>query len=385
MAAQLALMRATQLPTDASFIDGGHDTAWTSFNFFDDARIYLPAKVNGQSVDVLLDSGTGVTSVDTKYAARLGLKPIGETPVHGTGGDVTAQVAEHVTIDVAGVRLRNLTVLVFDLAPVSARIGRRTDVIVGREAFANLIVDLDLPQRRLAFHDPATWAAPAGAARVSLTKRQGAQRQVPVSIEGKPPIEATFDIGNRTAMTLPQPIAERAGVGADRARTTFPFGGVGGRLPQTVLSLRSVTFAGATVHDVPVFVTSPGSPVAANDANLGMPVLRRYRLMTDYMHDSLYAIADPAAIAGTFPKDRSGLVLEWSDHDLHVAWVAPGSPAEAEGWKVGEEVVAIDGARPGPDFSGSQLSKWGTADAGRTVTLTLASGAIRKLTLRDYY
>jgi hypothetical protein len=39
----------------------------------------------------------------------------------------------------------------------------------------------------------------------------------------------------------------------------------------------------------------------------------------------------------------------------------------------------------GPGYLGSRLSHWSEAAAGTNVTLTLAVGSTRKLTLADYY
>jgi C-terminal processing protease CtpA/Prc len=68
-----------------------------------------------------------------------------------------------------------------------------------------------------------------------------------------------------------------------------------------------------------------------------------------------------------------------------VLLVAPGSPAAETGWKQGDEITAIDGQKIGPAYSGSPLSRWARGPAGSEVTLTLADGSTRKLTLADYF
>lgn len=380
MAAQLALVRATQTPTDVSFAGGTHDTDWTPFQFFDETRIFLPAKVNGQTVDVMLDSGAGVTSIDSAYAAKAGIKPIGQARIHGTGGDIDAGVATGVTIEIGGVRLKNLTVLVLDLSSVAARIGHPTPVIVGREAFSNLVVDLDLPKQRLAFRDASEWKAPPNAVRVPLVRTASAQRQLPIAVEGQAPTQANFDLGNGAALALPQDFAQTAGVLDGRPESKRLFGGVGGLAPQTITTVKTLSFAGIQLHDVPTCVIAQGRPL-----NLGMGVLRRFHIMTDYAHDALYAVADPDTVARPFRKERSGLNLDAAGDRLNVVYVSPGSPAEAAGWRVGEAVVAIDGHHIDPGYPGSELSRWASKAAGDIVTLTLLDGSTRKLTLKDYY
>jgi S1-C subfamily serine protease len=70
---------------------------------------------------------------------------------------------------------------------------------------------------------------------------------------------------------------------------------------------------------------------------------------------------------------------------LKVTYASPGSPAEAAGWKKGEEITAIDGRPITAAFHGSELSRWRFGPAGKTVSFTLADGSKRSLTLKDYF
>ena len=383
--ASVAVLRAANSSPEVDFVDPAGRSDWTAFDFFDDTRIYLPATINGRAIDVLLDSGAGLTTVDKAYAAEIGLSPIGAATVHGSGGDAEAQVATGVTIETSGVRLKNLTVLILDLKPVSDRIGHPTPVILGREAFLSLIVDLDIPGRRLAFHDPKQWRPPNDAVRLSLTRADGARRQTPISIEGRPAVLAIFDLGGASPVVMPESYAQQAGVLDGRPRSQRLLGGVGGFRPQAISTLRTLEFGGVVLHDVPVSIGAADAPEAARGFVVGMPVLRRFRMMTDYRRDALYLIGDAQALSLPFEKDRSGLRLEPAPGGARVLYVSPGSPADAAGWKAGDMIVAVDGkptstaAAPGP------MARWGADAAGRTMALTMADGSVRRLTLKDYY
>ncbi|WP_240358668.1 hypothetical protein [Myxococcus vastator] len=52
---------------------------------------------------------------------------------------------------------------------------------------------------------------------------------------------------------------------------------------------------------------------------------------------------------------------------------------------MGDESTAIDGQSIGPDFAGTELSRWRYRATGKAVVLTLKDGSKRRLTLRDYY
>lgn len=331
--ASVAVLRAANSSPEVDFVDLAGRSDWTAFDFFDDSRIYLPAAINGRATDVLLDSGAGLTTVDKAYAAEIGLSPIGAATVHGSGGDADARVATGVTIETSGVRLKNLTVLILDLKPVSDRIGHPTPVILGREAFSSLIVDLDIPGRRLAFHDPKQWRPPDGAVRLGLTRAHGARRQTPISIEGRLAVLAIFDLGGASPVVMPESYAHQAGVLDGRPRSQRLHGGVGGFRPQAISTLRTLKFGGVVLHEVPVSIGAADAPEAARGFVVGMPVLRRFRMMTDYQRDALYLIGDAQALALPFEKDRSGLRLEPAPDGARVIYVSPGSPADAAGWR----------------------------------------------------
>ena len=86
-----------------------------------------------------------------------------------------------------------------------------------------------------------------------------------------------------------------------------------------------------------------------------------------------------------FERDRSGLSVLEDGHTLRVLNVAPGSPAGAAGWKVGDLITAVNGQAIGDHYETSPLAGWNEGAAGTTVTLTLANGTKRELTLRTYY
>jgi predicted metalloprotease with PDZ domain len=145
---------------------------------------------------------------------------------------------------------------------------------------------------------------------------------------------------------------------------------------------------GTRMMDVPAAFPDAGDNAANSDqtaGNVGLYVLSRFHLITDYPHDALWLTAEPKAIVEPFARNRTGLDLTPSPDRLVVMLVRPGSPAEQNGWKEGAEIIAIDGHKVDALFSGSALSRWSEQPAGTDVALTLADGSIRHLTLADYY
>jgi S1-C subfamily serine protease len=118
--------------------------------------------------------------------------------------------------------------------------------------------------------------------------------------------------------------------------------------------------------------------------DLGLPILARFRLIIDYSHGRLYAIPYADVRKAPFAKDRLGLSLNKEDAGFTVAFVAPNSPAQAAGFKVGDDVTLIDGkpAKVWPEKSFAALS-YGAS--GTNLIFTMHGGGVRQVKLADYF
>jgi hypothetical protein len=84
---------------------------------------------------------------------------------------------------------------VIDLSGVASQEAHPMPLVLGKEAFNQLIIDIDFQHRKIAFYDPSGYSAPHDATRVALGHR-GDARTVPISLEGAPAAPFDFDLGN---------------------------------------------------------------------------------------------------------------------------------------------------------------------------------------------
>jgi hypothetical protein len=369
-----------------SFTRGLKSTGPIKYNPFTGARIYIPAKVNGREVEVLLDSGADSTVLDRTFAESIGRTAIGSAVATGSGGEMEAGYAKGVEISIGSMTLQLPTVGVIDLAEVSNRIAIPLPVILGKDVFLQSIVDIDPSKETIEFHHPSNFTPPAGAALVPLLP-VGSLRVVPVSVEGLPEAPMIFDLGNGGYMSLTPAYWQKHDLLAGRRSSTRSSGAIGGEQINQVATLKTVRFAGVTFRNVPAQFNSPNIETDSDReaGNVGMPLLRRFRMMIDFQNSRMFVVPVTGALAEPFDRDRSGLRAVQEGTKLVVRHVSKGSPAEAAGWKVGDTIVAIDGRKIGPEFPSSRLSLWATRPAGTVVKLTMADGSTRNLTLGDYF
>lgn len=381
------LARPSEAKT-VSFRDGKASTGPIPFVLYDDNRVFFPASVNGHETEALLDSGAELTTLDRAFAATLGLADGPTVAAQGTGGHATASLASGVTIEVGDLVLSGLTVAVIDLGEIGKRLGRPLPLVLGKEVFNGAVVDLDFPARTIEFHHPAGFRPPTGAIPVPLGRATGF-RTVLVSIEGRAPIPVEFDLGNGTPLLVFPAYAEAERLLEGRRVAGVMSGAVGGMREASATTLRFVEVAGVRFHDVPATIPRPGVQAVDREkslGNLGLPILARFRLLTDYSRDRLLLIANPEALGRPFTRDRLGLLfVPPPPEDVFVVqFVAGGSPAESAGFRAGDRIVAIDD-RPAASWRGGPLRALSRGVAGTPVAFTLSDGSTRRLVLADYY
>ena len=370
-----------------AFAQGRHSTGWLPFEFFNNDQIFVEATVNGRATTLVLDSGADITILDKATALSLGAQLSGALPVAGTGGQSTMQLAPHLNVQIGALALHDITAGVMDLSTIAAQLEHPLPMILGKEVFNQLIVDIDFLNHRIAFHERGNDAIPPGAVRVPLG-RHGENRTVPVSIEGLKAIDFDFDLGSNAPMTVYPFYRDSVQLLAGRRQSRELSAGVGGMFRPAIATLRSISIGGLRIADVPADFPDPADSALNSDrmgGSVGLPVFCRFRLLTDYAQDAIWLVADPKSIAQPFPRNRAGIIAQPAGDRLKVLMVAPGSPAEHGGWKEGMEIVAIDGQKIDASYRKSAISHWATQPAGTRVSLKLADDSTKDVVLADYF
>jgi len=338
------------------------------FNF-ESSHIIFKVSVNGREpMWFIFDTGADQEVINSTRMADFGLKTYAKSASTGGGNAAEYDYAAGATFTLPGVELRNQHVAVLDQSGLERALGMKFGGILGYDFISRFIVEIDYEKKLITLHDPRAW------------KYSGSGSIVPISFDGgipfmhgsiavtsKPDIPAFFvmDFGAAETMTLTSPFVKANDLTklaqtntsvnrpAGMEKEFFAQNNVRGHVDELRLGK-------LVVQNIPInmSVNTTGAYASPNfSGTVGESIYRRYHVVLDYAHNR--AIFEPTAEASKpFPERQSyGLSLLATGSDLHtytVSAVRPGSPAEADGFKKGDVVAAMDGAAAS-EFTLSEL------------------------------
>ncbi len=233
-------------------------------------RLYVAANVEGHPVEALLDSAAELSVIDR---------------ARGSGGEQDAELVRNVTITALGVTLSGTTVGVTDLSDVGARLlGRRLDVILGHDLFAETRLAIDIEGGTMTRQDRTE---PVSGTELPVSGHDGID-SIPVQIAGKT-VPADFDLGNGGGPLISKELVASLGL---KPVGLEPGGGIGGAISAEIYYLPELDLGGVRFPRLRARL-DPHSNAGA--LNIGVSVLRRFLIVTDLGQRKIWLAPRPRA------------------------------------------------------------------------------------------
>lgn len=277
------------------FAPGRDATDWIPFP--GRGLVELTAKVAGIPIRVVVDSGAQFSAIDRQLAERLGLKaaPI-PLLAFGVSGQPSLTHTVGLDLSIGALTVRGMRAATLELLTLSGAIRRPFAMLLGRDVLRALTADIDWPAGRLRFVRPGTFQPPPGAT-VARARSQAGALMVPLTIEGKPPVEVMIDTGATAEVAVSEKTAQALGLLDGRPMAVGRSVSLGGISEDRVLRARSVEFAGRVLREVEVQVFKPSVQGPLPAGLLGAGLLQRYRVGLDLEAGVLWltaAVAQPS-------------------------------------------------------------------------------------------
>jgi hypothetical protein len=260
---------------------------------FQDNLVRVPVTLNGQTLDAVLDSGTGSLGIDFAFAQSLHLDigaSIGMVPGGGQPEPMHPVILDH--LDFGPEHLSFTPAIAVDLSHLTASAGFPVHLLLGLPVFRQNIIRVDYPARTLTFlaapppcTDPIPFTLYGGTPLVAAT--------VVATAGGAPrALHLIVDLGTRhAAVLLGGPFLETAdGQTLQAAGHAAQLGtGTGGAVMGTFASIAGLTVGNHHFSNVPIALTHHVGILEKGvaDGTLGVPLWQSGSVTFDYVHTTV--------------------------------------------------------------------------------------------------
>ncbi|MEG3164870.1 PDZ domain-containing protein [Sphingomonas sp. PB2P19] len=357
---------------------------WVPFDLTPGNQIRFTMQLDGRAVTAILDTGVSYTLLAKTSSAIDRAKLVAGGSATAIGGQVALQWMPTRTLNLGGLARTGGGVTVAELPAIATGSADSVDLLVGRDLVAPYALDIDYAGRR--FRLLRSGRMPFTGATAPLTI--SAKRQVYESratLGDHPLTPLVVDTGDGSSITVSDAGWKAARLTRLPTTTTIAFG-LGGAAVSGLAIVPAIQLGQLTARSVEVRVEPPGgfSQSIGTAGRIGSGFLQNYRVLLDPGAGRMILAPGPRADAPPL-RSTSGLLVGVERDRLKVLHVMRGGPAAAAGWKAGDTICRIDGTAIPTDYPTSALATWAVGKPGRVVELTGCDGAVRTLTLRNFY
>jgi hypothetical protein len=306
-------------------------------------HIYIPVAAGGKERLWILDTGAGMSVIQSGFAAEIGLALEGSMTGQGAGGLVEASFAEVPAFSMPGIRFDSQTMAVVDMHELDYRLGLEFAGILGFDFLSRFVTRVDFANELVSFYEPESFEY-SGDGHVLDVHIENGVMEVPGTIDGSYSGYWLFDLG-ASFTGLDNAYAYVNGF-RDRPGVESLAHGAGNEYRTKAVRFQSFEFAGYTLDRPRI-----GFPIGGENlevrveriGTLGNNIFRHFVLTIDYARERII-VEKGDNYNQRFPEDRSGISLRLSEAgDIVVSYVSEGTPGDKAGVQAGDVIRAVNG------------------------------------------
>ena len=298
------------------------------------------------SLNFVLDTGSGGISVDSTTCAGLGLqKKMSDKTVRGIAGMKTVEFTYNHVIHLPGLTVENLDFHINDYDILTSAYGIRIDGIMGYSFLRRYIVAIDYDELKCDVYTPGTFKYPRGGyllrPQFTTLPMQQAYIRDNTNISGK----FYFDTGAGLCMLLNEDFVQDSAL-LRKKRKKFPTEaeGLGGKKSMTLTVVKEVRLGPYRFRNVPVYIFDDEFNITSYPilgGLIGNDILRRFNVILNYPEQQIYIRANKHYL-DSFDYSYTGLGMYIVSGAITVTDIMKKSPAEEAGFKEGDIVIGVE-------------------------------------------
>ncbi|HET6253927.1 MAG TPA: aspartyl protease family protein [Puia sp.] len=318
------------------------------FTLFTGGVMVLRARLDDfpDSLNLILDTGSGGISLDSTTCERLRLKPeLSDKTILGIAGVRKVRFLYNRTLHLPGLTVDSLNFHVNDYEILTSVYGEKIDGIIGYSFFSRYIVGINYDSLKVSVYSLGSFRYPKG----SYVMRP----LIPnLPIVGAETVDARkinarfyFDTGAGLCALLSTDFTTDSNFLDTRKRQYLTRAqGLGGKTTMRLTTIRELKLGPYHFHRVPTYIFDDTYNVTSYPnlgGLIGNDILRRFNVILNY--DRRYICLTPNShYHDFFDYSYSGLSIYWEDSLIRVGDIMPGSPADKAGLKVDDILIAVN-------------------------------------------
>lgn len=298
------------------------------------------------SLNFILDTGSGGISLDSTRVEEFGLKPEpSDKSIRGIAGIRKVSFLynqqlklPHLTIDSLNFHVNNYEIL-------NAVYGERIDGIIGYSVISRYIIKLNYDSSTIEFWTRGTMKYPRGGYVLRPFISTLAVQSARVRDENTVTSRFLYDIGAGMNMIFSTDfINDSSLLSKKRKLYAKEAEGLGGKIDMAITVIKEVKLGPYRFRNVPVYVFDDiynATSYPYLGGLIGNDLLRRFNVVMNYDKREIHLLPN-SHYNEPFDYSYTGLELYYLEGKVLIGDVAAKSPAEKAGFKEGDEVIAID-------------------------------------------
>ncbi|HXB06788.1 MAG TPA: aspartyl protease family protein [Puia sp.] len=321
----------------------------TSFPFtvFTGGVILLRARLNEfpDSLNFILDTGSGGISLDSSTCIRLRLTPQpSDKTILGIAGIRQVKFLYDQVLHLPGLTVDSLNFHVNDYDILTSVYGEKVDGIIGYSFFSRYIVQINYDSMRVSVWSRGNFRYPKGGYLmrpvIASLPILGAQ----VADASKVFARFYFDTGAGLCALLSTDFASDSNLLDTRKKVYYTSAqGLGGKATMRLTTMKDLRLGPYRFRNVPIYVFDDQYNVTSYPnlgGLIGNDILRRFNVTLNYDRRMIYLVPN-SHYRDLFDYSYTGLGLYWMNGEVRVGDVMKESPAEKAGFKEDDIVLSV--------------------------------------------
>jgi hypothetical protein len=322
----------------------------TSFTFrqFSGGVVLIKALFDDHkdSLNFILDTGSGGISLDSTTCAELGIETVpSDKTIKGIAGVRNVRFANNHSLHFPGLRVDSLDFHINDYAILTSVYGDRIDGIIGYSFISRYVVRLDYDSNRIDVFSKGSLKYPKGGhvlrpLMLNIPVQTGIVKEHQAYTA-----RFYFDIGAGLCLLLSSDFVQDSSLFSSKKKMLATQAeGLGGKAAMLITTLKEFRLGPYKFRRVPTYIFDDNYNVTSYPflgGLIGNDLMRRFNVTLNYDRREIFIIPNKH-FREPFDYAYTGLGIYYIEGEVVISDVMPDSPAEQAGLKPGDVVVSMN-------------------------------------------